>query len=115
MAIAGKFIGAGDLRETVIIQQFTETRTATGGVNYTASTIFTLRAKVEPVRGMEAAQLATADAKSDIRVTVRYRSGITTKNRLVWGGREYDIQSAPPLGIGAESRWLELMCVEHQA
>ena len=115
MAIFGKFISAGDLRETVLIQQLTEARSGTGAVILTPSTIFTLRAKVTPVRGMEAAQLATADARSDIRVIVRYQSGITVKHRLVWGGRDYDIQSAPPLGLGAESRWLELMCVEHQA
>lgn len=113
MAITGLYISAGDLREQVLIQTRSEARTTSGGVQETWSTTYTRRAKVETVRGMEAANLAQSEAKSDIRVFIRYQSGITPQQRLVWNSRNFDIQSVHE--IGAEGRWLELMCREHQA
>lgn len=111
MAITGLYVGAGDLREQVLIQSRSETRDALGGVVETWTTAYTRRAKVEPVRGMEAARLAQAEAKSDIRVWIRYQSGITPQMRLVWNSRNFDVQSVHE--VGAEGRWLELMCKEH--
>ena len=112
--ITGKYIGAGDLRETVTIQGASEGRSVTGAVTTTWPTIFTARAKVEPVRGMEAARLAQAQAMVDYRITIRKHpsNAVAPQQRLVWGSLAMDIQSV--IEIGAEGRFVELMCKVRQ-
>lgn len=110
MAIVGKYIGAGDLREPITIQRFVETRDSLGGVSLAPVTVVTTRAQILPVRGVEAAQLAQSQAQADYRVWIRWRAGIAPQQRLVWRSQEFDILSVRD--PGAEGRYLELMCKE---
>lgn len=109
--ITGRAIGAGDLREPITIQSATDARTGTGAVTTTWATILTTRAKVEPIRGNELARMAQTQAQSDYRVTIRDQAtAVKPQYQVVWSGKTLDINSVIP--IGAESRWLELLCKE---
>jgi SPP1 family predicted phage head-tail adaptor len=110
MSIVGKYIGAGDLREPITIQRFVETQSGTGGVILSPVTVVSTRAQVEPIRGVEAAQLAQAQAQADYRFWIRWRAGIAPQQRLVWRSQEFDILSVRD--PGAEGRYLELVCKE---
>lgn len=107
-------IRAGDLRETVFIKTVTETRGNTGEVLETASTVFTARAMVEPLRGNELAQMQQTQSTVDYRVVVRKRStAIEPQYTVTWGSKTFDIIHA--LDIGAEGRFIELLCKERFA
>lgn len=109
--IAGKYIGAGDLRETVTIKTHSESRSATGAVTKTPSTVFTARAKVEPLRGAEFARMAITQAQSDYRITIRKRgTAVEPEYTVTWGSKILDVQAV--IEIGAENRFVELMCKE---
>lgn len=109
--ITGRPMSAGDLRETITIKTVTETRGSTGEVLESPSTVFTARAKVEPLRGREAALMQQTQAMSDYRITIRDR-GVTVlpQYEVTWGSQTFDIQAVIP--IGAEGRFIELMCKE---
>lgn len=71
--------------------------------------IATVAAAIEPLRGREliAAQAAQSEATGQIRI--RYRSGVTTKFRVKFGTRFYDI-----LGVvnNRELNWELLLLVK---
>lgn len=109
--ITGKYIGGGDLREPITIQRATATQNGKGEPVDTWATLLTTRAKVEPLRGAEFARMAITQAQSDYRVTVRKQATtLEPEYRVVWGSKTLDIQSV--IEIGAERRFVELMCKE---
>jgi head-tail adaptor len=55
-----------------------------------------VRAEIIPLRGGEALTLGVHRSTQLYRVTIRKRPGVTTANRLLWGGIALDIRTAPP-------------------
>lgn len=109
--ITGRPLSAGDLREAITIKSHSESRSGTGAVTDSPSTLFTARAKVEPLRGAEFARMAITQAQSDYRITIRKRStAVEPEYTVVWGDKTFDVQSV--IEIGAERRWIELLCKE---
>ena len=109
--IVGKYIGAGDFRESITIKGVTEGRSTTGAVTSTPTTIFTARAKVEPLRGTEFARMAITQAQSDYRITIRKRgTAVEPEYTVAWGSKTLDVMSA--IEIGAEGRYIEMLCKE---
>jgi SPP1 family predicted phage head-tail adaptor len=109
--ITGRAMSAGDLRETILIKSFSEAQSGTGEVTSTASTLFSARAKVEPLRGAEFARMQLTQAQSDYRITIRKRgTTVEPEYQVVWGSKTLDVQSV--IDIGAEGRWIELTCKE---
>ena len=82
---------AGDLDKRVTIQAPTETRDAGGAVVVTWVDVATVWAAIEPLRGREliAAQAEASEVSGKIRL--RYLSGITSKHRVVYGARIFDV------------------------
>ena len=85
---------AGELDQLVIIQSPTETRDAGGAVVVTWDDLVTAWAAIEPLRGREliAAQAEASEISGKIRM--RYVDGVTSKCRVVHGGKIYDILAA---------------------
>ena len=109
--ITGKYIGSGDLREPVTLQSASSSQNGKGEVVDSWSTLFTTRAKVEPMRGAEFARMAITQAQSDYRITIRKRSTVVEPEfRVIWGSKTLDVQSV--IEIGAERRFIELLCKE---
>lgn len=103
-------IRAGQLRHSVTIQRAIETRGADGSTAQTWITYASVFAAIEPVSGREyfAAQAEGSDVTH--RVTIRYIKGLTTKDRVLFGTRTFDIESI--LNTGELNAELVLMCSE---
>jgi SPP1 family predicted phage head-tail adaptor len=101
------------LRESVTIQERTETQNPSGEVTWTWADYKTVRAAVEPLRGQEYFAARQLQSSTNIRVRIRYLSGVTPKMRVKHGTRFYEIEGV----IDPESRHreLQLMCVERDA
>lgn len=101
---------AGDLDRYVTIQQATETRSGSGGVTETWSTLAQVFGMVEPLQGNErfAAQAVNADITA--RIWIYYRDDVTPKMQAVSEGSAYDILSV--IDPYKSHVWLQLMVKE---
>lgn len=101
----------GKLNKRITLQQYVETLdkydTPVGGDWQDVATVW---AAVEPIRGREYVLLQNTQSELTTRIRIRYRPGIETSMRVLYGGRVFDIQSV----IDPEERHVELqlMCVE---
>ena len=102
---------AGKLRHRVIVERFTESQDATTGEPAeTWSPAGAVWALVEPLAGQELFEAKRIQPEVTHRVTIRYGSDVTTRDRLVWDGRTFGILSA--LNIEERRREVQLSCKE---
>lgn len=74
---------AGKLRHKVVIQSPVETQdTATGAMEVIWVNDASVWAAIEPISGREFIASQSEQSKVTARITIRYRSGITSKMRL---------------------------------
>ena len=108
---------AGDLRDRIRIEQDNGgSRDAIGGTipGWTTLPVGTsdnmLWAKVEPISQGEQWRRHQMNASANWKITLRYRSDITTKMRAVFGDRSFEIRGlANPDRV---KRFLVLACEE---
>lgn len=82
----------GKLDQQVILQSLSETNSV-GELTQSWTTVGTVWAHVLTERGQEALEAARINARQMIRVQIRYRTDITTKWRVQWGGQNYSVKS----------------------
>ena len=104
-------MNVGSLRQRIIVQHQSGTTQDEFGhtiVNWT--TFLEADARVAKLRGLERYAQQQTTSTADITVTMRYRDGIDTKKRILFGERILDIESV----IDVEERKikLELSCKE---
>ncbi|GGI82264.1 hypothetical protein GCM10007973_18400 [Polymorphobacter multimanifer] len=88
-------IGAGDLRERVIIQRQTVASDGAGGEVRDWEQWLSLAASVKPTRaGGEAVIGEAVQGVQGFTVIVRFVNGIDITNRLLWRGRVLKVLSA---------------------
>ena len=111
---------AGLLRHRVTIQTRTETQGSAGDVTWTWSDLDTVWASIEPLMGSEAVSAKQLQSRTDTRIRIRYRHGLTTKMRIKWEEpgspiytRYYEIEAI--LNPRQNHRETVLMCVEREA
>jgi SPP1 family predicted phage head-tail adaptor len=82
----------------IVIETPTETQDSTGAAVATWTTLATVWAEVRPMTGKETftADQVLGDATSIF--IIRYRSDITDKMRISYGGNYYDIRYAREIG-----------------
>lgn len=106
----------GELKHTIVIKSptvFTESTSGGKTPDWAASATFaTARAKIEPLRGQETLDGGIQNAEVDHRIWIWYRPGVTTKQRIFFGSREFDIVQAT--NFREESEWLEIVAKEHR-
>lgn len=103
---------AGDLRHRITIQKppVTETRDSTGGVDESWETFATVWASKAHMTSREFFAAQKSNAETTDLFIIRYRDSITTKMRVLFGSRTYDIIGAnDPDG---RRRELHLLCKE---
>lgn len=107
---------AARFSERVQIQQRVVTgRNAMGGDIFAWQPAFAhaadgyIAASVEPLRAREWFAAAQMQASADYRVTLRYRTGITSDMRVLWRGEPLEIVG-PPIDVKARHENIELMC-----
>lgn len=66
-------------------------------------------AAVRPLRGTKRAEAGALQLAVDTVFFIRWRTGISAANRLLWEGRAYDIVSAEPIDGGRV--WIEIQAV----
>jgi len=100
---------AGPLRHKVILQEKSVTgRDAKGGEVIDWVEFSTVRANVVPLRGREYVAIRQAQAELQVRIEMRFLSGVTSAMRAVHGTAIYNI--ADVIDVGGRRRNLELMC-----
>jgi len=103
---------AGKLRHRVTIQTPTETQNAVGEVtrSWAAFTDGVVWAAVEPMNGREILMAQQMTSTATTKVTIRYLAGVTSKMRVLFGTRTFEIEYVlNPLERNAEQ---VLLCRE---
>lgn len=100
----------GDLRHRVIIEQPVRERRPDGSYSESWETRVAAWARVEPLTGREFWAAAEVNSQVTHRVTMRYRPGLTTRNRLRF--RERTLNIASVLNPDERNQVLQLMCEE---
>lgn len=67
-------------------------------------------ATVNPLRGREFWQAASVNAENTIRVEIRYRKGITSNMRILYGERILEITNV--IDVEEKHKEMHLMCKE---
>lgn len=101
---------AGELRHRITIQQKTVVRDTYGGETVTWTNTATVWAAVEPLSGREYFSAQQVQAEVNHRIRIRYRAGITTTMRVLWGTRVFDILAI--INLQERGREIHLMCKE---
>lgn len=86
-------IDAGKNRHYISIQDPTETRDSYGEPVLSWSTYHNAWASIEPLKGTEYWLSQQVNAEITSKVTIRYKSGINPKMRIVYGNHTYRILS----------------------
>jgi SPP1 family predicted phage head-tail adaptor len=84
---------AGRLRHVITIQRATVARDSVGNVTTSWADLAARRAYVEPQHGAEFFAGSERHANMTVKIVMRYLSGLSTKDRIVFGGVNYDILS----------------------
>jgi len=99
------------LREQVTIQRNNGTSVnAANEVQENWIDVCTVYADVQPISQSEAWRGPQLSASAQVRVRIRWRSGITHKMRVVHGERILYIMTA--VDVDARHRWIDLLCSE---
>jgi SPP1 family predicted phage head-tail adaptor len=101
---------SGPLRHQIVIEEVTETRDSYGGVVETWSTFATVWASVGPIIGRE--YFASQQVQSEVthKIRIRYLSGVTTKMRVAFDSRVFNIESV--LNVDERDTEMVLMVTE---
>jgi SPP1 family predicted phage head-tail adaptor len=104
---------AGSLRHRVTLQQLTISQGTSGDLVEAWGDVATLWAAVEPLSGREYWQAQQVAAETSIRVRIRYRDGLDTTMRVIYGTKTLEILSI--VDPEERHRELQLMCRELKA
>lgn len=96
---------AGDYRHFVTIQEPVETTDDLGQAVTTYRDTATVHAAVEPLEGRELFAAQAIHAEVTTRVRIRFRPGVTSRHRIVYGARIMNVLSV----IDPEERHREIV------
>lgn len=103
----------GDLRHRVTLQSRTDTADGRKGFTTTWATLAVVWAAVESISGREALIAGQMNAALTTTVTIRHRSDISVKQRILFGARTLQIENyQDPDG---RKVWTKMLCSEVQA
>lgn len=108
-------ISAGELNQRVTLANPAFTKDALGGPVRADGSGTTVWAKVEHVGASERFQEGEQQTRPELRVYIRYRTGIKLRDALTWRGVVYEINAEPKEPEGRQQRrMLELLCVKRK-
>ena len=85
---------AGQLRHRISIQSVGSTVDDYGDLSNSWSTDATVWARISPISGNEEKIASQLTGVETHRIRIRYRSGVTAHNRVLFGSRTFEIVSA---------------------
>src|SRR4051812_15348564 len=101
---------AADLKNRAALQSVRRTEDGQGGFTEEWADEIDLWMKIEPLKGWEKMQAMQLQTPITHKITLRYRTGVTTAKRLRWGSRILQIKEA--INIDEANEWLRVMAVE---
>lgn len=107
-------IRAGKLRHRVAIQESVSTPDGIGGQSLTWQNITgmdSVPAAIMPLSSKEQLDAMKLESVITNKIKIRYRAGITSKNRIVFGSRIFNIKGAP-INYDEKGRELVFMVTE---
>lgn len=102
---------AGKLRERITIQRSSPTVDTGWGTSTSWSDVAAVSASVIPADASEPFTDKGVVTRAAFTVSIRYRSDVTSKDRLVWRGRTLDIVGID--NVGSRNRELVIRAVQH--
>jgi len=100
----------GELDKRIIIENSTEVDDGYGGKTISWATFATVWARVKPLKGFEKLRAMQIQSEVTHKITIRYRSGITTGMRVNFNSRIFNIKSS--ININEDDQWLEIIAEE---
>ena len=101
---------SGRLRHRGVLQSKTETRDTTGGITTTWATESTVWCGIEPLSVKEFISIDQTQNEAQVRIVLRYYSGLNENWRVVNDGLAYSIKSV--INENSRDRMLTLLCSE---
>jgi SPP1 family predicted phage head-tail adaptor len=101
-------ISAGELDQRLTLQQRSTGVDLLGQESQSWSTVATVWAQAQPLRGRELFAAGQAQTEAEVRFRIRYRDDIEPTMRAVWRSRAHDILSVADVDGGHEVT--ELLC-----
>ena len=103
----------GRLRYQVSLQTATNTRDSGGGLSQSFDSADLIFADIRPQSGDETFRQGKVQEKLTHNIIIRYRTGVTTAQRILYDSRIFNIRSV--INIDERNRFLMLKCVEGEA
>lgn len=101
---------AASLRHRVTIQNAVSTSDGQGGQTDAWSDLATAYASIEPLKGYERYQAMQMQTPVTHKIVMRYRAGVTTKSRILFGTRVFWVQEV--LNFEERNRFLTIKAIE---
>lgn len=103
---------AGRLRHRVLLQRTVKAQSpVTGGITEIWVDVATIRAEIVPSSAREFVAAMATQNEVTTRITVRYRTEISNKDRIVFRGKIYNIEGVLPDAVSGRE-YLTLPCSE---
>jgi len=103
---------AGRLRHRVILQRSVKDQSpVTGGITESWVDIAIIRAEVAPSSAREFVAAMATQSEVTTRITIRYRSAISSLDRILFRGKIYNIEGVLPDPVSGRE-YLTLPCSE---
>ena len=103
---------SGKLRNVIDIERPTTVPEPGGGSSVMWDTIASPRAYMKPMSGGERLQAMRLEASVTQRIFIRYRTDITTSDRINYKGRLMQIRAL--INLEERNKWLEIYADEGQ-
>lgn len=103
---------SGMLRHKITIERESQVQDNVGGYSSSWSTLSQPFAFIKPMSGNERFWANRLESNLTHRIFLRYITDITTKDRIIYDGREFQIRAI--INVEERDKWLELHCVEGQ-
>jgi SPP1 family predicted phage head-tail adaptor len=101
---------AGLLRHQITVQEQSATNDGMGGETLTWSDLFKTRAAIWPTSSRERIDAMKQELQITHKIRIRYRSGMTSKNRVKFGSRIFNIISF--LNPDERNIMIDMLCTE---
>ena len=101
---------AGKLNKRISLTALSETTNSFGEQTGSYASYATVWAAIEPLSGRELEHAQQISAEITHKITVRYNSSVTSKHRITYGSRTFEIEAV--LNPDERNEQLVLMCKE---
>ncbi len=103
-------LGCVKLDRRITLQSIARTSDSQGGYTEVWSDIASVWAQIKPVKGYEKFQAMQNETPVSHDIIIRYRSGVTTKNRFTYDSRTFHIKEV--LNVDEAGVYLKIKAIE---